>query len=128
MMIRVGYLLAEFREGQALIGERRVIHNVPVKHIELVVSHDILGRNRNKDEHALSLLKGHPACHGEGTRFPCSKRTRQAESPDAPKDPRGIQTPLFKHIGTTDCCRGSAVLLLTIKSLFSQQLSQWLGS
>lgn len=57
------YLLAELWERGALIGERWVIHNVPVKHIELVVSHDVLGRNRDKDEHAPSLLKGHPACH-----------------------------------------------------------------
>lgn len=53
MVIGVGYLLAELWESQALVGERWVVHNVPVKHIELVVSHDILERNRNKDEHAL---------------------------------------------------------------------------
>lgn len=57
------YLLAELWECGALIGERWVIHNVPVEHIELVVSHDVLGRNRYKDEHAPSLQKGHPSCH-----------------------------------------------------------------
>lgn len=62
-LIKEHYLLAELWECGALIGERWVIHNVPVKHVELVVSHDVLGRNRDKDEHAPSLLKGHPACH-----------------------------------------------------------------
>lgn len=40
------YLLAEFREGCALIWEGGVIHNVPVKYIELVISHDILGSHK----------------------------------------------------------------------------------
>lgn len=119
MVIGVGYLLAELWEGQALVGERRVVHNVPVKHIELVVSHDILERNRNKDEHALSLLKGHLTCQRKGTRSLCSKRTKKAKSSNAPQDLRGIQTPPFKHISTTKSCRGPVVLLLTIKSLFS---------
>jgi len=36
------YLGAQVREGSALVGEGGVIHNVPMKHIELVVGHCIL--------------------------------------------------------------------------------------
>ena len=38
----VSHLDAQVGEGGALIGEGRVIHNVPMKHIELAVGHCIL--------------------------------------------------------------------------------------
>lgn len=35
-------LIAKVRKAAALIRERRIVHNVPVKHIEFTVGHGIL--------------------------------------------------------------------------------------
>jgi len=42
MVVVIGTLHAQVGEGSALKREGRVIHNVPMKHIELVVGHCIL--------------------------------------------------------------------------------------
>lgn len=36
------YLPGELWESEAVVGEGRVIHQVPVEHVELVVRHDVL--------------------------------------------------------------------------------------
>lgn len=42
------YLAAEVGEGGALVGKGGVIHDVPVKHIELIVGHSILRKEERE--------------------------------------------------------------------------------
>lgn len=44
-------LAAEIREHEALIREGRIVHNVPVKHVEFGVSHGVLGKQREETVH-----------------------------------------------------------------------------
>lgn len=42
-------LIAEIRKAAALIGEGRVVHNVPVKNIEFTVGHGILTTKNTRE-------------------------------------------------------------------------------
>lgn len=60
------YLSAELRESCALIREGGVIHDVPVKYVELVISHDVLGSHKRatgfRQTHPRLTLAAQPAC------------------------------------------------------------------
>ena len=46
MQLQTTNLVAELREGPALVRKGRVIHDVPVEHIQLVLRHGILHNHR----------------------------------------------------------------------------------
>lgn len=53
------YLVAQIRISVALVRERRIIHNVPVKYIEFIISHGILQRKKI----LIHIYILHASCH-----------------------------------------------------------------